>query len=248
MTCMIYTLSKLPFTYLTCTWYDKSMYRIFIIEDDDVIAGAIADNLRNWGFEAQQCTDLRNVMQGFREYRPHLVLMDISLPFFNGYHWCSEIRKESQVPVMFISSAGDDMNIVMAISMGADDFVVKPFEMNVLVAKIQALLRRSYDFSAAGSDIREHNGMIFDSAACTAEYEGKIVELSRNENRILALLMEHKGRTVSREIIMNRLWESDAFIDENTLSVNINRLRKALASIGVTDLIETKKGIGYIIK
>ena len=149
---------------------------------------------------------------------------------------------------MFISSAGYDMNIVMAISMGADDFVVKPFEMNVLVAKIQALLRRSYDFSASGSDIREHNGMIFNSAACTAEYEGRSVELSRNENRILALLMEHKGRTVSRETIMNRLWESDAFVDENTLSVNINRLRKALASIGVTDLIETKKGIGYIIK
>ncbi|MDO4545944.1 MAG: response regulator transcription factor, partial [Bacillota bacterium] len=179
---------------------------------------------------------------------PQLVLMDISLPFFNGYHWCSEIRKLSKLPIMFISSAGDDMNIVMAINMGADDFVAKPFDMDLLLAKIQALLRRSYDFNVQQSALLEHKGILLNSTACTVTSDNKKAELSKNENKILTILMEHKGQVVSRDTLMTKLWETDCFVDENTLSVNITRLRKTLASIGINDLIKTKKGLGYIIE
>ena len=221
---------------------------ILVVEDDKNISDLIHMYLVKEGFDVRIAGDGGKALEEFQKKEPDLILLDIMLPVMDGWAVCAKIRETSKVPIIMLTAKSDVGDRITGLEMGADDYLVKPFEMNVLVAKIQALLRRSYDFSASGSDIREHNGMIFNSAACTAEYEGKIVELSRNENRILALLMEHKGRTVSREIIMNRLWESDAFIDENTLSVNINRLRKALASIGVTDLIETKKGIGYIIK
>lgn len=224
------------------------MYRVFIVEDDDVIATAIANALINWGFDPHICDNFRNVTEEFIKADPHLVLMDIALPFFNGYHWCSEIRKFSKVPIMFISSAGDDMNIIMAINMGADDFVAKPFDMNLLLTKIQALLRRSYDFNAAQTHLHEHNGIILDSAACTVSIDGSKKELSKNENKILTVLLENKGQVVSREKLMNKLWETDSFVDENTLSVNVARLRKTLSSIGIDDLIKTKKGIGYIIE
>lgn len=224
------------------------MYKIFIVEDDDVIAGSIAKSLQSWGFESETCKDFSAVLTEFAAYGPHLVLMDISLPFFNGYHWCEEIRKLSSVPVMFISSAGDDMNVIMAINMGADDFISKPFDMNLLIAKVRAILRRTYDFNPSGSDIREHCGMLHNSTACTVEFDGRRLELSKNENKILAVLLDSKGQVVSRDTLMNRLWETDCFVDENTLSVNIARLRKALASIGISDMIQTKKGMGYMIK
>ena len=224
------------------------MYKIFIVEDDEIIAGSITECLNNWGFEAKSCDNLRKVTQEFVNYDPQLVLMDISLPFFNGYHWCSEIRKFSKVPIMFISSAGDDMNVVMAINMGADDFVAKPFDMDLLLAKIQALLRRSYDFNIRQSGILEHNGIILNSSACIVTYEDGKAELSKNENKILTILMENKGQVVSRDALMNKLWETDSFVDENTLSVNITRLRKTLSSIGIEEFIKTKKGIGYIVE
>ena len=224
------------------------MYRIFIVEDDETIAYSIAERLTNWGFEAKVCTDFRDVLSQTIALDPHLVLMDISLPFFNGYHWCREIRRISEVPVMFISSAGDNMNIVMAINMGADDFVAKPFDMDMLLAKIQALLRRTYDFTASRPAVLQHNGVILNSSACSVSFEDRKLELSKNENKILTILMESKGQVVTRDTLMNRLWETDCFVDENTLSVNITRLRKALASIGITDLIKTKKGMGYIIE
>lgn len=225
------------------------MYRIFIVEDDDVIAGAIADKLVSWGFEARICEDLRNVETEFVTYDPQLVLLDISLPFYNGYHWCNEIRRISKVPIMFISSAGDDMNVVMAINMGADDFVTKPFDLDLLLAKIQALLRRTYDFNVQQqSGLLSHKGVMLDSAACTVIFGNRKTELSKNENKILAMLMENKGQAVSRDTLMNKLWETDCFVDENTLSVNVTRLRKTLASIGIEDFIKTRKGIGYIIE
>lgn len=224
------------------------MYRIFLVEDDEVIAGAIADGLTRWGFEPYICNDFQNVTEEFLSCDPHLTLLDISLPFYNGYHWCSEIRKISKTPIMFISSADDDMNIIMAINMGGDDFVAKPFEMQVLLTKIQALLRRSYDFNAQQeTGVLEHEGILLNTTACTVDYKSKRAELSKNENKILAILLEHAGEVVSRDAMMNRLWETDCFVDENTLSVNIARLRKTLASIGITDLIKTKKGIGYMI-
>ena len=224
------------------------MYRIFIVEDDETIAYSIAARLTSWGFEAKVCTDFRDVLSQTIALEPHLVLMDISLPFFNGYHWCREIRRVSEVPVMFISSAGDNMNIVMAINMGADDFVAKPFDMDMLLAKIQALLRRTYDFTASRPAVLQHNGVILNSSACSVSFEDRKLELSKNENKILTILMESKGQVVTRDTLMNKLWETDCFVDENTLSVNITRLRKALASIGITDLIKTKKGMGYIIE
>lgn len=224
------------------------MYKIFIVEDDETIAHSIADKLSSWGFESNVCNNFRNILTQFLEIEPHLVLMDISLPFFNGYHWCSEIRKISKVPIMFISSAGDKMNIVMAINMGADDFVSKPFDMDMLLAKIQALLRRTYDFTTQQSGIFQHDNIILNSTACTVTYHDNKLELSKNENKILTILLENKGQVVSRDILMNKLWETDCFIDENTLSVNVTRLRKSLAAIGVHDLIKTKKGMGYIIE
>lgn len=224
------------------------MYRIFIVEDDDVIAGKISEGLQHWGFEAFICQDLRQVTRELIACDPQLVLLDISLPFFNGYYWCGEIRKFSKLPIMFLSSAGDDMNIIMAINMGADDFVSKPFDMELLLTKIQALLRRSYDFNAQQSGIMEHNGLLFNSSACTVAFGDRKTELSKNENKILTVLLENKGQVVSRDTLMNKLWETDCFVDENTLSVNVTRLRKVLSSIGIEDLIKTKKGMGYLIE
>lgn len=226
----------------------RSMYRIFIVEDDEVIAEAIAGKLRSWGFDAGICGDLRNVMAEFAAFCPQLVLLDISLPFFNGYHWCNEIRKLSKVPIMFISSAGDNMNVVMAINMGADDFVAKPFDLELLLVKIQALLRRAYDFNTQQDSLLSHRGVVLDSAACIVHFEGRRADLSKNENKILTVLMEQKGQVVSRDALMNKLWETDSFVDENTLSVNVTRLRKTLAQAGIEDFIKTKKGIGYIIE
>ncbi len=222
------------------------MYKIFIVEDDDVIAELILKGLNKWGFEARICENLRNVCEEFIEFDPQLVLMDISLPFFNGYHWCSEIRKFSKVPIMFISSADENMNIVMAINMGGDDFVSKPFDMELLLAKVQALLRRSYDFNIQQTGILEHRGIILNSTACTVSFNDSKAELSKNENKILTILFENKGQVVSRDTIMAKLWETDCFVDENTLSVNIARLRKTLSQIGIDNLIKTKKGLGYI--
>ncbi|MFQ8602946.1 MAG: response regulator transcription factor [Anaerovoracaceae bacterium] len=222
------------------------MYKIFIVEDDDVITELILKGLNKWGFEARICENLRNVCEEFIEFDPQLVLMDISLPFFNGYHWCSEIRKFSKVPIMFISSADENMNIVMAINMGGDDFVSKPFDMELLLAKVQALLRRSYDFNIQQTGILEHRGIILNSTVCTVSFNDSKAELSKNENKILTILFENKGQVVSRDTIMAKLWETDCFVDENTLSVNIARLRKTLSQIGIDNLIKTKKGLGYI--
>lgn len=223
------------------------MYRILIVEDDPGIAKAVAVALQKWELDARCVTDFRNVMAEFAQYDPHLVLLDISLPFFNGYHWCSEIRRVSKVPVIFISSASDNMNIVMAMNMGADDFIAKPFDQSVLTAKIQALLRRTYDFAAA-VPILEHRGALLNTGDNTLTYEGKQIELSKNEYRILYTLLENKGKVVSREKLMERLWETDSFVDENTLTVNVNRLRKKLDAAGLPGFITTRFGVGYLVE
>lgn len=223
------------------------MYRIYIIEDDSIIAGKIKEHMTNWGFEARCASDFRNIMGEFAEYDPHMVLLDISLPFFNGYHWCEEIRRVSKVPVIFLSSAADNMNIIMAMSMGGDDFIAKPFDMNVLVAKVQAVLRRTYDFGGQ-TQLIEHRGALLNMSDASLLYNGKPVELTRNDYKILLTLMENRGSIVSRETLMEKLWETDCFVDENTLTVNIARLRKKLDSAGLTGFITTKKGIGYIVE
>ncbi|HQA56701.1 MAG TPA: response regulator transcription factor [Acetivibrio sp.] len=223
------------------------MHKILIIEDDTTIANIIGEHLASWGMETRCVTDFQNVLSDFAEFSPHLVLIDISLPFYNGYHWCSEIRKISKVPIIFISSASDNMNIVMAINMGADDFIAKPFDLTVLVAKVQALLRRTYDFTY-GTDVLEHKGVILNLSDCSLMYQGNKLELTRNEQRILQVLLEQKGKVVSRDTLMYRLWETDDFIDENTLTVNITRLRKKLAGVGIEEFIITKKGMGYVVE
>ena len=223
------------------------MYRILIVEDDRGIAEAIQTQLEMWSMNSMCVQNFRNVLSDFSGYAPHLVLLDIRLPFFNGYHWCSEIRKTSSVPIIFISSASDSMNIVMAMNMGADDFIAKPFDQSVLMAKIQALLRRTYDFGASAS-VLEHRGALLNTGDSTLSYNGARLSLSKNEYRILLTLMQSKGRTVSREKLMEALWETDCFIDENTLTVNVGRLRKKLETVGLKDFIATKFGVGYIIE
>ena len=225
----------------------KELHKVYIVEDDSVIAESIRSALMGWGLDARCAEDFSAVLQEFVRYDPQLVLMDITLPFYNGYHWCQEIRKVSKVPILFLSSASDNMNIVMAMNMGGDDFIAKPFDLTVLMAKVQAILRRTYDFGSA-SHLLEHRGAIYNSADCTVTYQNGRLDLTKNENKMLQVLLEQKGRVVPRDVLMNRLWESDEFVDENTLTVNITRLRKKLESIGLSDFILTKKGIGYLVE
>lgn len=223
------------------------MYKLMIIEDDPGIADAVKKQAELWELEVHITENFRAVMAEFAEVQPHIALIDISLPFFNGYHWCSEIRRISKVPIIFISSASDNMNIVMAMNMGADDFIAKPFDQSVLIAKIQALLRRTYDF-AASVPVIEHRGAFLNTGDSTLMYGDERISLTKNEYRILLCLMENKGRVVSREKLMERLWETDLFVDENTLTVNIGRLRKKLDSAGLENFIATKFGVGYIVE
>lgn len=223
------------------------MYRILIVEDDRGIAEAIRTQAGLWELEARCVRNFRDVMAEFSEWDPHLVLLDITLPFFNGYHWCSRIRQVSKVPILFISSASDNMNIIMAMNMGADDFIAKPFDGSVLMAKINALLRRTYDFTGA-VPVLQHRGALLNTANNTLTYQGKEIPLSKNEYRILLTLLESKGSVVSREKLMEKLWQTDSFVDENTLSVNVGRLRRKLENAGLADFIETRFGVGYIVR
>ena len=223
------------------------MYRIFLVEDDQSIAGAVAKHLDSWGWEVHRVMDFQRVLEEFQAFGPHLVLLDIGLPFRNGYHWCAGMRKVSRVPIVFLSAASDNMNIVMAMNMGGDDFIPKPFDLEVLSAKVQALLRRTYDFGGA-SPLLESRGAVLDTGDNTLTYQGQKLELTRNEYRILQVLLEQKGRTVSRDTLMRKLWETDSFVDENTLTVNMTRLRRKLEGLGLTEFIRTRKGLGYQIE
>ena len=222
------------------------MYRIFIVEDDAAIASTLARQIRMWGYEVRCAEHFQDILSEFEAFDPQLVLLDLMLPFYNGYHWCSEIRKISRVPILFLSSASDNMNIVMAMNMGGDDFIAKPFDLNVLTAKIQAILRRTYDFAKA-QEALECRGAVLNTADASLTYQGQRLELTKNDYRILQTLLERKGKVVSRDLLMQRLWETDCFVDENTLTVNVTRLRKKLESVGLHDFIVTRKGMGYLI-
>ncbi len=221
--------------------------KLFLVEDDAVIAGAVQKHLEAWGYQCVCARDFQNVAGEFAQLSPQLVILDITLPYFNGYHWCTEIRKLSKVPILFLSSAADNMNIVMAMNMGGDDFIAKPFDLSVLVAKVQALLRLSYDFSVPG-DVLTCGDVVLRLGDGVAVRGERQVELSRNELRILQVLFTNKGKAVSRETLMQRLWETDLFVDTNTLTVNINRLRRRLEELGCEGLIKTKKGVGYMVE
>jgi len=221
-------------------------YKILIIEDDNVIAESIKKHLEKWEYQVQCVIDFKEVLRNVTSFKPELIILDITLPFYNGFYWCSEIRKFTKVPIIFISSADDKMNIVMAMDMGGDDFVSKPFDLTVLTAKINALLRRSYSFNT-NLNILEHNGVILNLSDAIISNGDKNIELTKNEFKIMQLLMENAGEMVKRDTIMINLWDSDSFIDDNTLTVNLTRIRKKLSRIGVDDYIITKRGIGYLI-
>ena len=236
------------------------MFKILIVEDDRGIAEGIQSLLEQWGMEARQVQDFRNITGEFETYQPHLILLDIKLPSYDGYYWCGQLRQRTAAPIIFISSAADNMNIVMAMNMGGDDFIAKPFDGSVLVAKVQAMLRRSYDM-AAPAVLRERRGAqqtalpapecrgaVLNTADQTLQYEGNAIDLTKNEYRILLCLMERKGQVVSRELLMQRLWETDSFVDENTLTVNVNRLRKKLEAAGLSEFIRTRFGVGYLVE
>ena len=222
------------------------MYKIFIVEDDRALARVMQEQIESWGHQVRCARDLRNVLGEFTEYDPHLVLLDIGLPFYNGYHWCEQIRKVSSVPVVFISSASDNMNIIMAMTMGGDDFLPKPVDLSVMMAKLQAVLRRAYDMGGKAPAL-EHRGAVLNLNDASLTYEGKRVELTKNEFRILQTLMENKGKVVSRDTLMTRLWQMDSYVEENTLTVNVTRLRKKLEEAGLADFIVTRVGAGYIV-
>lgn len=223
------------------------MYKIFIVEDDNALAAAMKKHIQSWSYDVRCIHNFQNIIPEFIEYDPHIVLLDIMLPFFNGYHWCTELRKISNIPIVFISSASDNMNIVMAMNMGGDDFIAKPVDPNVMIAKVQAILRRTYDMSDK-IPVIEHKGAVLNLNDTTLLYQNKKIELTKNEFRILQTLLENKGKAVSRDTLMTKLWQMDCYVEENTLTVNIARLRKKLDSSGLHDFIKTKVGIGYIIE
>lgn len=223
------------------------MYKILLVEDDEIISKSIKQHLENWGFEVIATRDFKNITNEFTECNAHIVLLDLILPFYDGFYWCKEIRKISNVPIVFLSSASDNMNIVMAVNMGGDDFISKPFNVSVLLAKIQAILRRTYDMPN-GISILEHKGIILNLNDITLSYRDKSIELTKNEFRILETLFVNKGKIVSRDTLMMKLWQDDNYVEENTLTVNVTRLRKKLEDLGIDDFIKTKVGCGYIIE
>lgn len=223
------------------------MYKIMIIEDDSALAAEMKKQIESWGNEVSCAKDFQNIIPAFTEYDPHMVLMDITLPFYNGYHWCSEIRKISNVPIVFISSASDNMNIVMAMNMGGDDFIAKPVDLSVMMAKIQAVLRRTYDMGGK-IPVLEHKGAVLNLGDASLNYNGNRIELTKNEFRILQTLLENKGKAVSRDTLMIKLWQMDSYVEENTLTVNVTRLRRKLDAAGLSDFIATKVGLGYIVE
>ena len=224
--------------------YNLGMYKILIVEDDPVIRQATADYLLGWGYQVHQVEDFGQVLEDFTSFDPHLVLLDLKLPIKGGFHWCREIRRLSTVPILFLTSASDNLTAVTAMNMGADDLIAKPFDLGILGAKVEALLRRAYDFAASAPRL-EHRGLSYDPAAATVRFEHQTAELTRNENRILQTLLERRGEVVSRDLLMTRLWETDSFVDENTLTVNVGRLRRKLEELGAHDFIQTRKGMGY---
>lgn len=222
-------------------------YKVLIIEDDEVIAELVEEALEKWGYQAEQISDFKNITEEAARVQPDLILLDINLPFYNGFYWCREFRQFTKVPIIFLSSADDNMNIVMAMDMGGDDFIAKPFDSNVLLAKVNAMIRRSYDYQGQ-TNIISVKDVVLNIDDAEVVYQGKKVELTKNEYKILRLLMENRGKMVSRDAIMMHLWESEEFVDDNTLTVNITRIRKKLKNIGVDDMIKTKKGVGYLIE
>ncbi len=224
-----------------------NIYKVLIIEDDINMAELMKKLLEKWGVNATICEDFENVINTFKKVEPHIILMDINISTYDGFYWCKKIREISSVPVIFVSSRDSSMDIVMAVNNGGDDYIQKPFDSSVLIAKLQAIIRRTYEYRANEAQIMECSNVVLSIKDATVHYKDKSSELTRNEFKILQTLMDNKGKLVSRESLMKQLWNDDIYVNENTLTVNINRLRKRLEDIGVNDFINTKKGMGYII-
>lgn len=223
------------------------MYHIMLVEDDEALCAQIREGLGKWGFSADVAVNFENIIEDFNRIKPQLVIMDVNLPCFDGFHWCRKIREISKVPVVFLSSRDTNMDIIMGVNTGADDYITKPFSMQVLIAKLQAVIRRTYDYASANPEYIEHKGLMLNSGEGLVTSGDNRVELTRNEHKILTLLMNNKGRVVSRESMMQLLWDDALYVNDNTLTANINRLRGKLADIGQPDFIITKKGQGYMV-
>lgn len=223
------------------------MFKVLIVEDEKIIADSIAENLAQWQIEPHIVSDFEKVMADFLEIQPDLVLMDINLPAFDGYYWNQRIREVSQLPIIFISSRNSNMDQIMAMNMGADDFVEKPFSTDLLIAKIKALLRRTYNYSDTANDILEHKGLTLNLANGSASVANQEIDLSKNEFKLLQRLLKDKGSIVTRNQLLSFMWEDSRFVDDNTLTVNVNRLRKKIEDAGLANYIVTKVGQGYLI-
>lgn len=223
------------------------MAKIMVVEDEAVIRQLIIEELEKWQFETFGTTDFHQVFDDFEEQEPQLILLDINLPVFDGYYWCQKIRETSKVPIIFISSRNTNMDMIMAMNMGADDFVTKPFEIDVLIAKINALLRRSYNYVENNSETLVHNGLTLNVDNSSMQINDEVIDLSKNEYRLLYILMKNHGKILSREKLLRALWDDERFVDDNTLTVNINRLRRKIEQAGMDNYIETKVGQGYIV-
>ncbi|WP_195988138.1 response regulator transcription factor [Clostridium sp. D53t1_180928_C8] len=223
------------------------MKKILLIEDDLDVAGELALSLGKWGFEVELIDEFNNIVKEFIDKKPSLVLMDVNLPFYDGFYWCEKIREISRVPIIFLSSRDSNMDIIMGMNNGGDDYITKPFSVEVLISKINALLRRSYDYNSSDSIIY-YNDAVLDIEKCIFRYKDQEIDLTKNEIKILSLLIKNKGKAVSREKLMMSLWNDDEFVNDNTLTVNITRLRGRIKELGLDDIIKTKKGIGYLIQ
>ena len=224
---------------------ENKKWKIFLAEDDKVIAEEIERHLNFWNYEIKIAEDFQNIFDDFKSFHPDLVLMDVTLPFYNGYHWCKIIRKNSKVPILFISAADENLNLIMAMDLGADDYLTKPFELELLQIKIRALLRRAYEYIETRNI--SYKDISLDCDKMIISRENKEIELTKNEFKILEILLEKPGKVVNRDEIIDKIWQSDYYIDDNTLTVNIMRLRKKLEDINIFDLIKTKKGVGYYV-
>ena len=223
------------------------MLKILIIEDDKSIDSILSDELNQWGYQTKSIEDFSTVYETFEKFEPNLVLMDISLPYYNGFYWTQRIRQKSNVPIVFISSHSESMDMVQAIQFGADDYITKPIDITVTIAKIQAILRRTYDYTL-DSDKLAYGKLTLNLSSAKLEGEEFSLSLTRTELLILDILFNLKGQIAKREDIINHCWQGDDFIDDNTLAVNMTRLRKKLAGVGLDEFIQTKKGIGYYLQ
>lgn len=225
----------------------NNTYKLLIIEDDKNMCEVLSDLLSKWEFEVTICEDFEKIIECFLKYQPNVVLMDINLPICDGFYWCKKIRQVSKTPIIFVSSRDSSMDIVMAINNGGDDFIQKPFESEVLIAKLQAIIRRTYEYKNEEERVLKCDDILLNLDNTILIYNENSLELTKNEFLILETLMESKGKGVSRSRLMKKLWDDYIYVNENTLTVNINRLRNRLEQFGIEDLIVTQKGIGYII-